>query len=945
MSPVAKWSAEDLGRRDAIWAASFLVVAAAASLAAALSAPAGVVIALVAAGLLGALGGLVLKLWHGRVTRREALSRCLHVQPTSMREAAARDAFYRLGVEYEAPQALALLQLGPDDHAAYIERTVDAEIETRLRAAAAQPGVHLILVAGPSKAGKSRTLLEVAARALPDARLFAPAGAAAFAQLAHDGPSERAQQAVYIVWIDDVEEVVRRHDGLNRETIADLGTWGRPVLVLGTQGGKGVALAGPGFERVADLVGSLVSRYPPVELSPAPDAIEAERVRERHGDEVLGRILAEGVGEFMIAAPRLVERLRGGRSREGSAVVSAAIDWRRAGLLRPLRVEELRDLFHLYFAGADRDAAFERGLAWATEPLYSRVSLLMPVGDGGFLPYDYLVEHSNRAGAKLNEEVLARIIEQHAHEADELTAVGHAAYDAGDHERAQEAFRRGDAAGSGSAAYSHGALLANRGELELAAAAFRRGADRGNVASAAALGRVLNRVGDTAGAEAAFAMADAADHAHAAWELGRLLEQRGDSAGARAAFQRAYERGDPDGANSAGVRLEEAGDATGAEAAFRRADELGSALGALNHGIVLARSGDAAAAQAAYERADELGSADAANNLGAMLRTRGDLEAAEAAFRRAIDRGHNDARRNLARMLEARGNAAEALALLARADEEGSAEAAVSLGIRLADAGDVDEAEAAFRRADERGDAGGAVRLGILLMRRGEKAEAARAFCRADDRGDLDGAANFGLFLWQEDGDRDAARAVLERGDARGGDHAAAMLGLLLDEEGDRTGAEAAHRRAIERGSAHAANNLGVMLRESGDPEGAMRAYRLADERGCATGTYALATLLRDFGLRTEAAAAFRRADERGHARGAFEVGIALEAQGAAEDAARAFRRAFARGRREREPALCDDARRSLDRLGATLTSADDPEDPWIPCCGGWGINSAGATA
>ena len=138
-------------------------------------------------------------------------------------------------------------------------------------------------------------------------------------------------------------------------------------------------------------------------------------------------------------------------------------------------------------------------------------------------------------------------------------------------------------------------------------------------AAAFRFGRLLADAGNHARAEDAFRRAEACGHPMAAFELGSLLLEAGDTAGAEDAFDRADQSGDPGAACNLGVMLEQRGDATGAKLAYQRADARGHAVGAWNLGSLLEHEGDRAGAAAAYQRAAERGEPTAANDLGVLL--------------------------------------------------------------------------------------------------------------------------------------------------------------------------------------------------------------------------------------------------------------------------------------------------------------------------------------
>jgi peptidoglycan hydrolase-like protein with peptidoglycan-binding domain/tetratricopeptide (TPR) repeat protein len=275
--------------------------------------------------------------------------------------------------------------------------------------------------------------------------------------------------------------------------------------------------------------------------------------------------------------------------------------------------------------------------------------------------------------------------------------------DAGNHARAEDAFRRAEACGHPMAAFELGSLLLEAGDVAGAEEAFGRADQSGDPGAACNLGVMLEQRGDVAGARLAYERADARGHAVGAWNLGSLLEQEGDHAGAAAAYQRAAERGEPTAANDLGVLLERDGDRPGAEAAYRHAAGAGHAGAAFNLGALLLEAGDLAGAEAAFGRADERGHPDAACNLGVLLEQRGDVAGARLAYQRADERGHAVGAWNLGSLLEQQRDRAGA--------------------------------KAAYERADQRGYAAGACNLGLLLQQEGDRVGALRAFERAGELG------------------------------------------------------------------------------------------------------------------------------------------------------------------------------------------------------------------
>jgi Flp pilus assembly protein TadD len=674
--------------------------------------------------LVGALAAAVLAV---REVRAEARERLLLI-PCRVGEVDP----YDIGVDREAVRPTLR---GGGEERGYLPRELDAPLHQALHDALERRNPTMVVVRGPSKAGKSRTLFHAARNhpGLRAATLVAPNpnrdGEEALTGVLEQRRLRRGDTPL-VLWLDDLEFFVGVGRGLHAQALDTLAGWDRPVVVLATAGGKGAELLAD--SRLSSPIKVLYTHPAVRVLRLLAHLSEEEKAaaRERYSDEDAAEIAKYGIGEYSIAAFELERKLEEERHTpkdspcpDGAAIVRAAIDWSRAGLTRPISEEELRELWRYYALGGEpTEERFQAGLAWARRPVYGSIALLE--GAGSYHAYDYIVAYVDRDGrekSKINPRLWDRILEL-ASEEEAITLAAVAA-------------RRGDW---------------ERAERALVPAGH---ADDPEVARVAGfnLGELLQERGDREGAEAAYRRADAHGHAEAAVSLGLLLQERGDLEGAKAAYRRADQRGHAGAANNLGVLLFERGhpnEIEEAEAAFRRAEERGDPGASFNLGLLLGRRGDREGAEAAYRRADERGDAWAASNLGALLYERGDLEGAEAAYRRA--------------------------------EERGDAGATSNLGVLLRERGDLDGAEAAFRRADERGDAGAANNLGALLYERGDLEGAEAAYRRGDERGDAGAAANLG-FLLQERCDLEGAEAAFRRGDERGDAKAANELGALLE--------------------------------------------------------------------------------------------------------------------------------------------------------------------
>lgn len=884
-------SAAELERGDKVLGATLVLVASTGTLIAAASGPAALAVAVAAVGLGAALLGVAVRIQRGRAEEMEKRKSEWRLPLLRMREIVARELTYELGIDPEAPDSLTLLGLAESEHPEYMSREVDGKIRDRLREAIEDGGASLVIVSGPSKAGKSRTLLDSARRILEDAWVISPNTAAAVAKLAHSRPPRGVGSDPCVVWLDDIETLAHGERGLNAQAMKAFGEWGFPVVVLATQGGKGIELGGDSARRFREVVADLLTRYPPISLEPALTDSELEEVRDRYPD-VASRIASEGLGEFMIAAPRLLDRLRNGDSAAGKAIACATIDFQRAGLLRPTSKTQLEELYGYYLAGAPSPEQFAAGLKWAAEPLYSTVALIdRPKGSlDEYRPHDYLVDWTRQRRREIDGAAWDTMLNSYADGADELVRMGTVVHQYGDSERAERAWQRADALGNGTAATNLGVLFKERGDIEGAERAYRRADEREDGLGAGMLGQLLEARGDLKGAKAAFQRADDRGEAQGACWNGYFLHLRlEDSEAAEAAFRRAIARGHWHGASQLGRLLEECGDPEGAEAAFRQADEHGDAVGSRRLGLHLELSDDLDGAEAAYRRADERGDGYAAGKLGWLLERRGEFEEGREAYRRGDRRGDAWAASQLAKIMHREGDEHGAEAVYRRLHERGEVVGSFYLGLMLWHRGELEEAEAVYRSAPE--DERSIARiLGRLLRRTGDLDGAEAAFRRAGDLGDA--LALFDLVELLEErrveadedgGEGEVERAVTAcedvalRADKSGDSDAPYVLGRLRQRRGDLDGAEIALYRADKRGNADGTNRLAwILVYERRKKAEGLSLFERADDLGHTHAPYYVGLLRRGRGDRAGALEAFVRADARGSAVGSFELGRTL---------------------------------------------------------------------
>ncbi|MFI6008171.1 tetratricopeptide repeat protein [Streptomyces sp. NPDC051243] len=285
---------------------------------------------------------------------------------------------------------------------AFVRRARSPEIEAALRTHS------FVLLVGESTAGKSRAAFEAVRAVLPEAAFIAP-------DPAHPSALQAATTAVQserrsVVWLDDVERylgaggltpyLLRRltHPGGSRTTVvvATIRAQERARHLDVQQAGDG-----PGRRTVRDV---LLSAHE-IRLDRRWHEDEVARAREQgHQDSRLARAVESagryGIAEFLAAGPQLLAAWQdawapeGGHTR-GAALVSAAVEARRAGWSRPLPGALLRDLHeqHLTARGGPslRPESWDEALSWATTPLYATSSMLLPHDSpDSYYVFDYL---------------------------------------------------------------------------------------------------------------------------------------------------------------------------------------------------------------------------------------------------------------------------------------------------------------------------------------------------------------------------------------------------------------------------------------------------------------------------------------------------------------------------------------------------------------------------
>lgn len=287
---------------------------------------------------------------------------------------------------------------GPDREgparAPYVRRSPQDE---RLAGLLASRG--FVLLAGRSKAGKSRTLYEALLRAVPDARLVVPR------------PGDPARRTLddlsrlnlptgsdrVVLWLDDLHRYLHP-GGLDLQILDRLAGREPAVTIVATIPAKQRAALIAMENDVGRIARTVLNKASTVELPSLLGPRDAEAARDLYPGE---DFTARGIGELMVAAPSLEQRFTDGAEScpAGWALARAAADWMRMGVSDPVPAGVLRELFAAYMdehhpaLDAD-DTAYRTALAWAREPVAGTIALVHRApGSDGYAGTPYLSEY------------------------------------------------------------------------------------------------------------------------------------------------------------------------------------------------------------------------------------------------------------------------------------------------------------------------------------------------------------------------------------------------------------------------------------------------------------------------------------------------------------------------------------------------------------------------
>jgi eukaryotic-like serine/threonine-protein kinase len=267
-----------------------------------------------------------------------------------------------------------------------------------------------VLVVGDSTAGKTRLAYEAVRASLPRHVCVVPTGPDTLRAVLDAAKAHRPS----ILWLDDLDRYLGI-GGLTRTDVDSLNT-----LVLATLRTQERDRLSHRHDATRDQLDRRLARAGRELLDAVTTEIHLDRMWSGHelaaaahtADPRIARAVVaadrHGIAEQLAAGPELARELRDAwdTHTRAAALVTAAIDLRRAGCHRPAPLEVLRTLHESYVKPGTRPEPWADALAWATQPLHATSSLLEPVADG-YLAFDYLLDRTD----PIPDEVWQAIVE------------------------------------------------------------------------------------------------------------------------------------------------------------------------------------------------------------------------------------------------------------------------------------------------------------------------------------------------------------------------------------------------------------------------------------------------------------------------------------------------------------------------------------------------------
>ncbi|MFG1820804.1 hypothetical protein ACGFIF_44110 [Kribbella sp. NPDC049174] len=476
-------------------------------------------------------------------------------------------------------------------HDPYLARTAD-HVDERLSEALADPK-RLVILVGPSKAGKTRTAFQGLRTEWPHAHLAKPDPARLADLLEH--PRISATDWPLVLWLDDLQRYLVGDKALTPARLAALFTRQGPTVVLATLRQEERAR----LNEHADLTPGtrqLLNDAAPATITLRPtsaDPFEQAAAHIAYPDVDLNRY---GLAEQLAGAPELLRQYTDALPPL-RAVLETAIDWQRIGMPHPIGEPDLKVLARRRLIGmvsymnpSDEEllAAIEQARTPPKDPdgrttgQLAALDVQRPTESAWhYVPYPYLVAHDDGQGGHsraISDDFWRQGLA--LADADSADGVGSAAYYRGRSDVAREALTIAAVAGNDHSMRNLGWLFANETDppdFDAAQKWLKKAAALGNNSAMRTMGIILSTKldpPDLDGAQEWYREAIDSGNTDAMRNLGILLANRLDPPdldGAQEWYRKAIDTGNTDAMVNLGALLSRLGDRAGTEGAWHRA--------------------------------------------------------------------------------------------------------------------------------------------------------------------------------------------------------------------------------------------------------------------------------------------------------------------------------------------------------------------------------------
>jgi hypothetical protein len=287
-----------------------------------------------------------------------------------------------------------------DELPKYVQRDFDFRLRTALAANGNERGCFVVLVGG-SSTGKTRSLYEAVYDLVPDWWLVHPAETQELLDLKNSPPNRT------VFWLDELQRYLGSHPPLSFECVRALIRRGN--IVVGTIWPDQYTFqmgARDGNDDSRRLLQSASMISVPESLTPGEMEMAQKAAEEDDRIRIALETRDAGLTQVLAGGPELVMAWEQAPTAYSKAMITAAADAHRLGVLSPLSEDLLADAMFGYLRSAQRVRPREDWLAealpHATRPLHGDVSALSPVDGGragtlaGYMIADYLAQHLRR---------------------------------------------------------------------------------------------------------------------------------------------------------------------------------------------------------------------------------------------------------------------------------------------------------------------------------------------------------------------------------------------------------------------------------------------------------------------------------------------------------------------------------------------------------------------